>query len=96
MNTYDYIIKSIINDVTDDILQKLYIYYQILVEESKKMNLTTITEEKEVYIKHFYDSLLLSKVTNLTNKTIIDVGTGAGFPGLVLAVCFPSTNVTLV
>lgn len=76
MNTYDYIIKSIINDVTDDILQKLYIYYQILVEESKKMNLTTITEEKEVYIKHFYDSLLLSKVTNLTNKTIIDVGTG--------------------
>ena len=70
MNTYDYIIKSIINDVTDDILQKLYIYYQILVEESKKMNLTTITEEKEVYIKHFYDSLLLSKVTNVTNKTI--------------------------
>lgn len=96
MNTYDYIIKSIINDVTDDILQKLYIYYQILVEESKKMNLTTITKEKEVYIKHFYDSLLLSKVTNVTNKTIIDVGTGAGFPGLVLAVCFPSTNVTLV
>lgn len=96
MRKYDYIIKSIINDAAEDTLQKLYLYYQILVEESKKINLTTITEEKEVYIKHFYDSLLLSKVTNINNKSVIDVGTGAGFPGLVLAICFPNSYITLV
>jgi 16S rRNA (guanine527-N7)-methyltransferase len=68
-------------------LYNLNIYYNMLVETSKVMNLTTIVELEESYIKHFYDSLLLSKSVDLTkNLTLADVGTGAGFPGLVLKI----------
>ena len=84
-----------INDKT--VLESLYIYYEMLYETSKVMNLTTIVELEEAYIKHFYDSLLLSKVVNLNqNITLADVGTGAGFPGLVLKIVFPNLNVTLI
>ena len=78
-------------------LYNLNIYYNMLVETSKVMNLTTIVELEESYIKHFYDSLLLSKSVDLTkNLTLADVGTGAGFPGLVLKICYPNLNVTLI
>lgn len=78
-------------------LELLYIYYEMLYETSKVMNLTTIVELEEAYIKHFYDSLLLSKVVDLTqNITLADVGTGAGFPGLVLKIVYPNINVTLI
>lgn len=84
-----------INDKT--VLESLYIYYEMLYETSKVMNLTTIVELEEAYIKHFYDSLLLSKVVNLNqNITLADVGTGAGFPGLVLKIVYPNLNVTLI
>lgn len=71
-------------------------YYQILKEENKKYNLTRIIDEKEVYLKHFYDSLTIIKTIDLTNQSICDLGSGAGFPGLVLAICFPNTKVTLI
>lgn len=71
-------------------------YYQILKEENKKYNLTRIINEEEVYLKHFYDSLTIIKTIDLTNQSICDLGSGAGFPGLVLAVCFPNTKVTLI
>ena len=61
MRTNDSIIKSIWDKVTDVQLNQLYMYYEILNEESKKINLTSITEIEEVYIKHFYDSILLAK-----------------------------------
>ena len=78
-------------------LHNLNIYYNMLVETSKVMNLTTIVELEESYIKHFYDSLLLSKSVDLTKDlTLADVGTGAGFPGLVLKICYPNLNVTLI
>jgi 16S rRNA (guanine527-N7)-methyltransferase len=78
-------------------LYNLNIYYNMLVETSKVMNLTTIVELEESYIKHFYDSLLLSKSVDLTKDlTLADVGTGAGFPGLVLKICYPNLNVTLI
>jgi 16S rRNA (guanine527-N7)-methyltransferase len=80
-----------------NILYNLNIYYNMLVETSKVMNLTTIVELEESYIKHFYDSLLLSKSVDLTKDlTLADVGTGAGFPGLVLKICYPNLNVTLI
>ena len=61
------------------------------------MNLTGITEEKEVYLKHFYDSLTIAKVIDLTKeKSLCDVGSGAGFPGMVLKIVFPNLKVTLV
>ena len=67
------------------VLDSLYIYYEMLYETSKVMNLTTIVELEEAYIKHFYDSLLMSKVVDLTKElTLADIGTGAGFPGLLL------------
>lgn len=89
-------VKKLNINLTDDMLEKLELYYQILVEENKKYNLTAITDKESVYLKHFYDSLTLSKTIELNNQTICDIGTGAGFPGLVLKIVFPNLNVTLV
>ena len=96
MRNNDLIIKSIWDNVTEKQLDQLYMYYLILDEESKKMNLTSITDIEEVYIKHFYDSILLAKSINICNKHIVDVGTGAGFPGLVLKIIEPSIKLTLI
>lgn len=71
-------------------------YYQILMEESKKYNLTTITSEEEVYIKHFYDSILILKYLQLDDQKLIDVGSGAGFPGIPLKIICPNLDITLV
>ena len=75
---------------------QLHTYFELLVEKNKVMNLTGLTEENEVYEKHFYDSLLFSFDIDFSGKTLIDVGTGAGFPGLVLAICYPNLKVTLL
>lgn len=78
-------------------LMQLDYYYHLLIEENEKINLTAITEEKKVYLKHFYDSLTIAKEVNLNKiESLCDIGTGAGFPGLVLKIAFPSLQVTLV
>ena len=77
-------------------IEKLRIYAKLLKEWNEKINLTSIVEEEEVVEKHIYDSLLPSKVFKFTNQNLIDMGTGAGFPGLVLAICFPELHVTLL
>lgn len=79
-----------------DKLNKLDKYYKLLIEENKKYNLTAITNEEDVYLKHFYDSLTTVKIINLTNQKICDIGTGAGFPGIVLKIFFPNLEVTLL
>ena len=72
-------------------------YYEMLVETNKHTNLTRIINKEDVYLKHFYDSLTITKVIDLTKKeTLIDIGTGAGFPGLVLKIVFPNLKVTLL
>ena len=84
-------------NITDDILNKLDIYYNFLIEYNSHTNLTAITNKEDVYLKHFYDSLTIIKAIDLNNiNTLIDVGTGAGFPGMVLAICYPNIEVTLL
>ena len=78
-------------------LEQLEEFYNLLIEYNEKVNLTRITEKEEVYLKHFYDSLTLIKAIDLTKGlTVCDVGTGAGFPGIVLKICFPQLKETLV
>lgn len=84
-------------DLTEEQLIKLEEFYQLLISWNEKMNLTRITEKEEVYLKHFYDSLTLYKIIDLNqNLTLCDVGSGAGFPGIVLKIVFPSLKITLV
>ncbi len=83
--------------ITELQLEQLNQYYKLLVEWNEKMNLTGITEQNDVYLKHFYDSLTLCKVIDLnTVSTLCDIGTGAGFPGLVIKIMFPELKVTLI
>ena len=72
-------------------------YYNLLVEWNEKINLTRITLKDDVYLKHFYDSATIVKVIDLNKiNNFCDFGTGAGFPGIVIKILFPSLNVTLV
>lgn len=83
--------------LTDIQLDQLEKFYNLLISWNKKINLTRITEKEEVYLKHFYDSLTLVKVINLSDKIeLCDVGSGAGFPGIVLKIVFPNLKVTLL
>ena len=83
--------------VTSKELEKLDIIYNTLIETNKSMNLTRITEKTDVYLKHFYDSLTLVKVYDLSKaKTLCDIGTGAGFPGLIIKIFYPDLEITLV
>lgn len=83
--------------LTDEQLNQLALFYQLLLSWNEKMNLTRITNQEEVYLKHFYDSLTLYKEIKLeTVDTLCDVGSGAGFPGIVLKIAFPNLNITLI
>ena len=73
------------------------LYYENLVEWNEKMNLTAITDKPSVYLKHFYDSISAAFFIDLSgDKTICDVGAGAGFPSIPLKICFPNLEVTIV
>lgn len=83
--------------VTDDEINKLEKYADLLKEWNEKINLTAITEKEQVFLKHFYDSLTLVKIIDLTKvDSLCDLGTGAGFPGVVLKIFFPNLKLTLV
>lgn len=89
-------LKKININISVDTLSKLEEYYQILIEENKKYNLTAITEKEQVYLKHFYDSLCIIKIIDLKDQYLLDIGTGAGFPGLVLKIVFPELKIDLL
>lgn len=83
--------------VTEEEINKLEKYALLLKEWNEKINLTAITEKKEVFLKHFYDSLTIVKIIDLDKiESLCDLGTGAGFPGIVLKIFFPNLNMTLV
>lgn len=99
MNKNEFVaeLKKINIKVTDEMLEKLDIYCNFLLEYNKHTNLTAIKEENDVYLKHFYDSLTLTKVIDLNKEnTLLDIGSGAGFPGMVLKIFFPHLKVYLV
>lgn len=86
-------------ELTNRQLEQFSIYFKTLVEWNKKMNLTAITDESEVYVKHFFDSISAAFDYEFnTNKTltVCDVGAGAGFPSIPLKICFPHIQVTIV
>lgn len=89
-------LKKINIKLTAEQLNQLEKYYEILVIENEKYNLTAITRKEDVYLKHFYDSLTLTKIIDLNNQSLCDIGTGAGFPGIVLKIVYPTLKVTLL
>ena len=83
--------------LTDKQKEQLEIYKEFLIEYNKHTNLTRIIDENDIYLKHFYDSLTIVKYIDLSNKnTLLDIGTGAGFPGMVLKIVYPNLDVTLL
>lgn len=83
--------------LSDDQAAKLNRYYELLVEYNEKVNLTNITEYEDVCIKHFLDSCIIMKDFDFeSGRTIIDIGTGAGFPGIPLKILNPNLNVYLL
>lgn len=82
--------------ISEEQLEQFISYYEMLIEKNKVMNLTAITDFDEVIEKHFIDSLNLFRFADLkADKTIIDMGTGAGFPGIPLKIAFPNLKITL-
>lgn len=83
--------------LSDTQMNQFVRYFELLVEWNEKINLTAITEEKEVYLKHFYDSILLAFSIEFDPKAqLCDVGSGAGFPSIPLKIVFPELQVTIV
>ena len=99
MNKEEFILalKELSIELTEEKEKQLEQYYEILMEENEKINLTAITEKQQVYLKHFYDSATINHTIDLTQeKTLCDIGSGAGFPGIVLKILFPNLKITLI
>ena len=83
-----------LNDIQKEQFEK---YYEYLIEYNSHTNVTSITNKEDVYLKHFYDSILLTQSTNFNNiNSMLDIGCGAGFPGLVIKIIYPNINLTLL
>ena len=90
------LIKSLGVELSKKQEEQFDIYYKFLVEYNTHTNLTRITDKNSVYIKHFYDSLLLRSVVEVNNKTLCDVGAGAGFPSVPLAITCDTLSAHIV
>lgn len=83
-------------ELSNEQLDQYRIFYDMLIETNKVMNLTAITEKKEVIVKHFLDSIAIAQYVDLSHGKIIDIGTGAGFPGIPLKILYPDCEITLL
>lgn len=88
--------KKINIELTEKQIKQFMDYKDMLLEWNEKFNLTAITDEREIILKHFVDCLAISAGAELAGKKIIDVGTGAGFPGVPVKIAFPDTQMTLL
>ena len=99
MNKEEFI-KEVSNlgiELTENMIQSLNTYCDYLLEINEHTNLTAIKDPEQVYLKHFYDSITFIKAIDLSSvDNLIDIGTGAGFPGMVLKIIYPELNVTLL
>lgn len=96
MNNFKDILNKYDISYNDEQIKKLDTYYSFLKEYNLHTNLTRI-DDNEIYIKHFLDSIMISKYIDLNSiNNMIDIGTGAGFPGVVLKIFYPNINVTLL
>ncbi len=87
-------LKLVVNNQQLDLLDK---YYNLLINWNKKINLTAIVDKNKVYLKHFYDSLTLCHDIDMCNiNYVVDVGSGAGFPGIVLKIFFPHIKLDII
>ena len=83
--------------LNEDQILKFRKYYELIVEYNLHTNITSITKKEEVYLKHFYDSaLVLTNLEILPGQTMLDIGSGAGLPGVVLKIIYPELNITLL
>lgn len=99
MNKQDFTLalKKLNLECKEEQMNQLDILTQELIDYNKHTNLTRILKVEDIYLKHYYDSLTILNVINLNDiDTLLDVGTGAGFPGLVLKIFFPSLDITLL
>lgn len=95
----DYLRKSaekISIELSEKQLEQFNTFYELLIDANKSFNLTAITEMHDVVLKHFIDSIAISKFRNLSGRRVIDVGTGAGFPGIPLAIIYSNTEFVLM
>lgn len=88
--------KKINIELNDYQANQFLLYKEILKDWNKKINLTSITDDKDIILKHFVDSLTILTQKDLKNKNVIDVGTGAGFPGIPVKIASPETKITLL
>ena len=96
---YSYLINTLSSwnfEIDDNKISQLDKYYEMLIEKNKVMNLTAITEFDEVLVKHFADSLSICTIIPDNVKSVCDLGTGAGFPGIPMAIAYPDLQFTLI